>query len=91
MPLDEKLNLVKIYGKNSKEWTIPRSARAREFALDMILHQLNEAQNLKVGTYINLPERAIKWLIKEAQEILKKEPTLIELESPIKVTGDFHG
>ena len=66
VPLDEKLNLVKIYGKNSKEWTIPRSARAREFAIDMCLHQLNEAQNLKVGTYINLPERAIKWLIKEA-------------------------
>ena len=38
VPLDEKLNLVKIYGKNSKEWTIPRSVRAREFALDMILH-----------------------------------------------------
>ena len=38
VPLDEKLNLVKVYGKNSKEWTIPRSARAREFALEMVLH-----------------------------------------------------
>lgn len=38
VPLDEKLNLAKIYGKNSKEWAIPRSARAREFAIDMVLH-----------------------------------------------------
>lgn len=52
---------------------------------------LNEASSLKVGTYVNLHEKAIKWLIREAQEILKKEPTFIELESPIKVTGDFHG
>lgn len=66
VPLDEKVNLVKVYGKNSKEWAMPRSARAREFAIDMILHQLNEASTLKVGTYINLPEKAIKWIIKEA-------------------------
>ncbi len=57
----------------------------------MILFMLNEASSFKVGTYVNLHEKAIKWLIREAQEILKKEPTLIELESPIKVTGDFHG
>ena len=57
----------------------------------MILHQLTEVQNLKIGTYINLHEKSIRWLIKEAQEILKKEPSLLELESPIKVTGDFHG
>lgn len=44
-----------------------------------------------MGTYVNLHERAIRWLIKESQEIFKKEPSLVELESPIKVTGDFHG
>jgi len=31
----------------------------------MILHQLNEAQTFKVGTYIDLPDKAIRWLIKE--------------------------
>jgi hypothetical protein len=43
IPADDKVSLVKIYGKNSKEWMIPRSARAREFAIDMILHQLTDA------------------------------------------------
>ena len=46
---------------------------------------------MKIGTFINLPEKAVKWLIKEAQEIFKKDTTLIEIESPVKVTGDFHG
>jgi len=52
---------------------------------------LTEAQTFKVGTYINLHDKAIRWLIKEAQEILKKEPTLLEIESPCRITGDFHG
>jgi len=83
--------LLKQYGKNVKEWMPPRTPRAKEFALDMILHQLNEAQTFKVGTYVNLPDKAIRWLIKEVQDIFKKEPTLLEINSPIKVTGDFHG
>ena len=38
IPVEDKVSLVKIYGKNSKEWVIPRSTNAREFAIDMILH-----------------------------------------------------
>jgi len=34
---EEKIHLLKVYGKASKEWTPPKSAVAREFALDMIL------------------------------------------------------
>ena len=61
---DEKLNLVKVYGKNSKEWTQPRSERESQFALDNIIYQLNDAKNMKVGTFINLPDKSIRWLIK---------------------------
>jgi len=46
---------------------------------------------MKIGTYINLHDKAIRWVIKEVQDIFKKEPTLLEINSPIKVTGDFHG
>lgn len=91
IPAEDKLNFMKIYGKNSKDWNIPRSAKAKQFALDMILFMLTDAQNQKVGTYVNLHDKAIRWLIKEAQEILKKEPTLLEIEGPIRITGDFHG
>jgi serine/threonine-protein phosphatase PP1 catalytic subunit len=44
-----------------------------------------------VGTFVNIQDKALRWIIKEAQELLKSEPTLLELEGPIKVTGDFHG
>lgn len=53
--------------------------------------QLNGAKGKKVGSLIDLDDKSIRWLIKEAQEIFKRETTLIEVQSPIKVTGDFHG
>jgi len=53
--------------------------------------QLNMAKSKKVGTLVELEDKSIRWLIKEAQEIFKRESTLIEISSPVKVTGDFHG
>lgn len=50
----EKLVLVKTYGLESKEWVTPKTKNAKEFALDMVLLQLTEANNMKVGTYVNL-------------------------------------
>jgi hypothetical protein len=52
--IEEKINLVKAFGKNSKDWIPPKSARSREFALDMSIFLLEEARNLKVGTYIDI-------------------------------------
>ena len=43
-----------MYGLESKEWVTPKSKIEKEFALDMILLQLTEANNLKVGTFVNL-------------------------------------
>lgn len=70
---------------------MPRTPDEKSFALDMILHMLNEATKFKVGTYVEIPDKAIRWIIKEVQDIFKHESTLLELTSPIKVTGDFHG
>ena len=44
------MSLEKMHGKNAKEWQIPKSDKAREFALDQILQQLNDESNLKVGS-----------------------------------------
>jgi len=52
---------------------------------------LISAKKKKVGSFIDLPGPAIKWIIKEATAIIKKEPMLLEIESPLMVTGDFHG
>ena len=45
----------------------------------------------KVTPQINPPIEAIKWLIKEAQGIFRRESNLLELEAPIKICGHFHG
>ena len=45
----------------------------------------------KTTAFINPPIDSIKWLIKEAQGIFRREPNLLELEAPIKICGDFHG
>lgn len=34
----EKVNLVRAYGPKSKEWLPPKTAKTKEFALDMILY-----------------------------------------------------
>jgi hypothetical protein len=45
----------------------------------------------KTTAFINPPIDSIKWLIKEAQGIFRREPNLLEVEAPIKICGDFHG
>jgi hypothetical protein len=70
---------------------VPKTGEARLFSVESIIQRLTDSSNVKIGSYIDLPEKAIKWLIKEAQMIIKDESTLIELEGPVKVTGDFHG
>ena len=59
--------------------------------LDIVIFQLLEAKTFKVGTFIDIHEKSIKYIVKEAVEVFKNESTLLELESPLKITGDFHG
>ena len=40
---------------------------------------------------IALPDKAMRWVIKESIDVIKKEPALLELEAPLMVCGDFHG
>lgn len=62
-----------------------------DFEVEMILHKLNQAKQNQIGKYVKLHEKQIKWLIKKAKEEFQQESTLLELEAPINITGDFHG
>ena len=72
--LRSKFHTKEVYGDTDVNggWQIPEGEIEREFALDMIIVQLVEVQTQPLGTQVKLPERAIKWLIKEAQEIFKR-------------------
>lgn len=59
--------------------------------LDIIIKTLLNGHNLKPKTYINLPEENILWLIEQIIPIFTYQPTLLELEAPIKICGDIHG
>ena len=47
--------------------------------IDLVLHTLLEAKTYKVGVYVNLPEKVIKWLIAHATATFQTEPRLLEL------------
>jgi hypothetical protein len=72
-------------------FVMPKTQNEIDFALDLIIRDLNKAKQLKVGTYVNLQKKQIQWLLNRATAIFKKEPTLLELEAPINIAGDFHG
>lgn len=84
--------MFNIYNKDSRDWTIPRDAMSREFALDLIIDALVNFRDYSGATdNVVLPEACIRWLIKEGQNEFKKEENLLELEAPIKILGDIHG
>ena len=61
-------------------WVQPSSEIERDFAVDAIITQLVEVQSHTLGQLVKVPERAIKWLILEAQEIFKKQAMMIDLQ-----------
>jgi len=63
--MKDNISLEKMHGRAAKEWRVPQNDKAREYALDEIISSLNEGHNLKVGTYVTLQDKAIRWLIKE--------------------------
>ena len=90
--LAEKIKFYNKYNKNSKEWEIPRNPVAKQFALELVIDSLvNHKEWSGSGEDIMLPEACVRWLIKEGQNEFRREPSLLELEAPIKIMGDIHG
>ena len=58
--------------------------------VDKIISKLLAVRS-KQNKQVNLLESEIIYLCKEAQSIFEKQPTLLEIKSPVKVCGDIHG
>ena len=57
-----------------------------------MISRLEEANKFKVNTKVDLKIDEIRWLVNEAKMIFSNtEDTLLEIEGPLMVTGDFHG
>jgi serine/threonine-protein phosphatase PP1 catalytic subunit len=59
--------------------------------IDKIIEKLLSVRNNKTGRNVNLLEHEIIYLCRTTQDIIKKQPTLLELSAPIKICGDTHG
>jgi hypothetical protein len=59
---------------------------ATEIDLDLIIGRLLEVRGSGPGRLVSLPEAEIRYLCTQAREIFISQPTLLELESPIKVS-----
>ncbi|GKZ25574.1 phosphoprotein phosphatase PP4 catalytic subunit [Aspergillus brasiliensis] len=59
--------------------------------LDGLIERLIEVKDSRPGRYVEIQGSEIEYLCRKAREILISQPTLLELEAPIKICGDVHG
>lgn len=59
--------------------------------LDDIIYSLLEPYRTKHDRNVNLPAEDITELCLVAKDVIAHEPSLLELDAPIKVVGDLHG
>ena len=59
--------------------------------VDKIIEKLLEVRGSKPGKQVNQSEAEIRGLCLKSREIFISQPMLLELEAPIKISGDIHG
>lgn len=59
--------------------------------LDFIIQSLLSVRGCRAGKEVTLLEKEIVGLCTQSREIFLQQPTLLELEAPIKIVGDVHG
>jgi serine/threonine-protein phosphatase PP1 catalytic subunit len=57
--------------------------------IDGVIKKLLEVRGTRPGKQVNLSENEIKALIMKSKEIFLSQPSLLELEAPIKICGKF--
>jgi serine/threonine-protein phosphatase PP1 catalytic subunit len=62
-----------------------------EIDVDSIIERLLSVKNKQPGTTVPLQENEIITLVLAAREVFLEQPSLLELDAPIKVCGDIHG
>lgn len=61
------------------------------FNVDTIIEKLLEVKGSRKGKFVELAELEIRFLCDTSREIFLAQPTLLELQAPIKICGDVHG
>jgi len=67
------------------------STKGFQVDVDKIIEKLHQVKDAKPGKKVNLTESEVQSLVVAAKEVFLSQPSLLELEAPIKVCGDIHG
>lgn len=59
--------------------------------VDSIIEKLLEVRGSRPGRTVQLAENDMRTLATKSREVLLSQPSLLELEAPIKICGDIHG
>lgn len=55
--------------------------------LDSVISRLLSVRTAKPGKLVTLKEEEIKALVYKAREVFLSQPTLLEIEAPVKICG----
>uniref|UniRef100_K3X110 Serine/threonine-protein phosphatase n=1 Tax=Globisporangium ultimum (strain ATCC 200006 / CBS 805.95 / DAOM BR144) TaxID=431595 RepID=K3X110_GLOUD len=66
-------------------------AAGERFDVDAIIAKLLSVRGERPGKQVHLLESEILGLCHHAREVLLSQPTLLEIEAPVKICGDIHG
>lgn len=59
--------------------------------IDALIEQLLEVRSSQPGQLVSLKESEITSLCNHARDVFLDQPTLLEIEAPVKICGDVHG
>ncbi|KAJ9103327.1 phosphoprotein phosphatase PP4 catalytic subunit [Naganishia adeliensis] len=96
--------MTSLFGKRGKlETAVPNVDREEhravlqrdnfylKYNIDTILNKLLAARKSPTDICINLPRDEIVYVCMASREVLMSQPSLVELEAPVKICGDTHG
>ena len=59
--------------------------------IDDIIDSLLKVRSFRPGKTVDLKEEDVRALCLSAREVFIQQPSLLELEAPLKICGDIHG
>lgn len=64
---------------------------SEDIDVDAVIDKLLELRGAKPGKNVQLTESEVKGLCTKSREVFINQPSLLELEAPLKICGDIHG
>mmetsp|Transcript_20999 Transcript_20999/g.64191 ORF Transcript_20999/g.64191 Transcript_20999/m.64191 type:complete len:320 (+) Transcript_20999:146-1105(+) len=62
-----------------------------ELNLDSVIERLVSVKTARPGTCVPITDKEAAAMVAAAEEVISKQPILLQLEAPIQIIGDIHG